>query len=94
MAFVKGKSGNPKGKPKGIPSATTKDARQVFISIMEGEVENVQFALEEIRSKSAFNYIVCLSKLMPYFMPKQIDIKSDGEKMPIPIIQLLPHSEK
>ena len=79
MAFKKGQSGNKEGRPKGTPNVLTKDARDAFIKIMEGEVDNVQYALEEIRNTSSFNYIMCLSKLMPYFMPKMIDVTSNGE---------------
>lgn len=81
------------GKSKGSENKATKDARSVFKSIMEGEVDNVKSALDEIRAKSPFNYIVCFSKLAPYFMPKQIDIQSGGEKVQAPIIQILPLNE-
>lgn len=94
MAF---KKGDPKpsnsGKKKGSENKATKDAKSLFIKIMEGQVEHVEEALDEVRKKSPFNYILCFSKLAPYFMPKQIDIKSDGEKLQAPVIQILPHNE-
>jgi hypothetical protein len=94
MAFEKGqKKIEGSGKTKGSENKVTKEAREVFKSIMEGEVDNVKEALDEIRAKSPFNYILCFSKLAPYFMPKQIDIKSGGEKLRAPIIQVLPPNE-
>ncbi len=87
---VKFTKGNP-GKPKGAISKPTKDAKALFVHIMEGQVPEIERALKDIRDKSAYNYIVCITKLMPYFMPKQIDLKSDGEKLLAPVIQILPH---
>jgi hypothetical protein len=94
MAFKKGdKKPENSGKAKGSEHKVTKEAREVFKTIMEGEVGNIQQALADIRKKSPFNYILCFSKLAPYFMPKQIDIQSGGEKVQAPIIQILPPSE-
>ncbi len=90
--FTKGTPKPPgSGKKRGQVNKVTQDARQLFVKIMEGQMAEVETALMEVRDHSAFNYIVCLSKLMPYFMPKQIDIKSDGEQLQAPVIQILPH---
>jgi len=94
MAFKKGDPKPPgSGKKKGSENQTTKDARALFTKIMEGQVDHVEEALDKVRAKSPFNYILCFSKLAPYFMPKQIDIKSDGEKLQAPVIQILPADE-
>lgn len=89
MAFQKGKA-KTGGKTKGTPNKITKDAKSLFISIMERQVDKIEAALEELRGESADKYLTCVSKLMPYFMPKQLDIKSDGEQLPAPVINLLP----
>lgn len=94
MPFKKGdKKPANSGKIKGSQHKVTQEAREVFKSIMEGEIDHIQKALADIRKKSPFNYILCFSKLAPYFMPKQIDIKTDGEQLPAPIIQILPKDE-
>jgi hypothetical protein len=87
---AKFETGKPKtgGKKKGTPNKVTKDAKALFVQIMEGQVDHVEQALNDIREKSPFNYILCFSKLAPYFMPKQIDIKSDGEKLQAPVINI------
>lgn len=87
MAFEKGHKGY---KPKGKENKITSEARLIFKEIMEGEVNNVKAALDKVREKSPYNYIVCFTKLAPFFMPKQIDIKSDGEAIQAPIIQITP----
>jgi hypothetical protein len=92
---TQGRSGGQKtgGKKKGTPNKVTKEAREIFKDIMEGEISNVKDALDKIRAKSPFNYILCFSKLAPYFMPKQLDVKTDGEKIQAPVIQILPFNE-
>lgn len=91
MAFKKGdKKPIGSGKKKGSENKATHEARMVFKEIMEGEIQNVKESLEKIRKQSPYNYIVCFSKLAPYFMPKQIDIKTDGEPIQAPIIQITP----
>jgi hypothetical protein len=71
MPFVKGQSGNPGGRPKGASNKATAEARAVFMKLMNGQVEYIEAALEELRAESSEKYIGALSKMMPYFMPKQ-----------------------
>ena len=75
MPFKKGQSGNAKGRPKGSPNKVTEEARALFIHIMEGEVQNIQDALDGLRNESADKYLRALSQLFPYFMPKQQELQ-------------------
>jgi hypothetical protein len=79
MAFKKGKSGNPAGKPKGAEARTTKEAKELFISIMNGEVDNIKDSFDKIRKKDPAKYLDVLAKLFPYFMPKQMEINATGK---------------
>lgn len=81
MPFVEGNS----GKPKGAVSKTTAKARELFTSIMDGEVENIKEALALVKAESPANYLNILSKFFPYFIPKQLDVTSNGEGLSIPI---------
>lgn len=49
MPFQKGKSGNPRGRPKGAPNKLTTDMRAVFKALVEGEFEDLRAALHEVR---------------------------------------------
>lgn len=73
MPFKKGQSGNPKGKPKGAKGIVTAQAREMFIGIMEGELDHVQEHLEALRRESSRDYLKCLAAFLPYFIPKQAE---------------------
>lgn len=77
----KGKTNNPAGKPKGTQNRTTKEFRELFIAIMNGQIEHIAEALEAVKKESPAKYLDALAKLFQYTMPKQLDVKSDGEKI-------------
>ena len=80
MPFKKGKI-KTGGKVKGSGNIATKKGRELFLEIMEGEIDNVKESLNQVRSENPYNYLNVLSKLLPYFMPKLSDITSKGEKI-------------
>lgn len=73
MAFKKGQSGNPSGRPKGAKDKVTREARELFLSVMEGELDNVKEQLAELRKESARDYLKALAAFLPYFLPKQTE---------------------
>lgn len=71
--------GNP-GKPKGAQSGVTKEARLLFLKIMDGQVPHIDDALKKLRGDPE-KYLAALSKLFPYFMPKKLDVTTDGQRI-------------
>lgn len=67
------KKGN-QGKPKGAENKTTRAAKELFVSIMEGEVDNIKESLDKIRKKDPALYLQTLSKFYPYFMPRKMEV--------------------
>jgi hypothetical protein len=75
----KGVSNNPAGKPKGALNKTTKEARLLFMQIMDGEIDHIATALEAVRNESPAKYLDVMAKLFQYSMPKQLDVKTDDK---------------
>ena len=78
MAFKKGK---PKtgGREKGVENKITQDGKEIFRLIMEGQVPNVDEALNQVYKEDKEAYLKCLAALMPYFMSKKTDITTNGK---------------
>ena len=74
MPFEKGKSGNENGRPKGAVSTTTKETRELLKKALEPHLGNVSEALDRILEDDPAKYVDALSKLLPYFIPKQTEI--------------------
>lgn len=67
------KAGN-SGKPVGAENKTTKKAKELFVSIMEGQQDYIEESLDKVRQKDPAKYLEVLSKFYPYFMPKKIEL--------------------
>jgi len=73
MPFNKGESGNPGGRPKGTSNIVTKEGRELFIKIMNGQVEHIEAELALLRESSGEKYLKALASLFPYFLPKMVE---------------------
>lgn len=78
MEPYKFQKGN-KGKPKGAVNKATRQAKELFLEIMDGEVDNIKNSLDELRKKDKGRYLEVLSKFFPYFIPKKVEIDTPGE---------------
>jgi hypothetical protein len=78
MPTLKFQKGNA-GKPKGAVNKATAQAKELFLTIMEGQVPNIESALEAVRKKDQARYLDVLSKLLPYFIPKKLEVDTPGE---------------
>ena len=72
--------GNP-GRPKGILNKSTAKGRELFMQIMEGQIDHVEGALQVVKMEDPAKYLDLISKLLPYFMPKKVDVTSDGKEL-------------
>lgn len=69
MAFKKGKSGNPKGRPKGSMNEKTKYIREWIVSLIGSNAKTLSAQFAKMPAKEKFKVI---TQLMPYVLPKQI----------------------
>lgn len=79
------KKGTPKtgGRKPNSPNKTTKEYHELFISIMNRQVDSIEAALEDIKNDDSEKYINALTKLLQYYIPRKTDVTSDNEKIQI-----------
>lgn len=81
MPISKGQVLNPNGRPLGSTNKKPNAARQLFIYIMEGQVSKIEEALKKVEEVDPAKYLELLSKFFPYFVPKKVDITTDGNQL-------------
>ena len=67
MAFKKGQSGNPKGRPKGSKDKATAAIRLKIETFLTQKIEEIDHIWQELEAKDKFTF---LSKLLEYTVPK------------------------
>ena len=72
------KPGNP-GKAKGTKNKVDREAKELFVAIMEKEIPHIETALAKLRNKKPDKYLDSLSKFFPYFKPKKLEVDTPGE---------------
>lgn len=78
------------GKPKGANNKITQEARELFVSTLEGQVVNIKKAFEDVLNDDPKAYLDLFAKYAQYFVPKKTatDLTSNGEKIQTTIINL------
>ena len=67
MAFKKGESGNPNGRPKGSKDKATSSIRQKIEIFLNQKIEEIEQIWQELEAKDKLTF---LSKLLEYTVPK------------------------
>ena len=95
MPFVKGQSGNNKGREKGTGNKVTTEARELFLKTLESQVEHIPKAFTDVRDgvydddgieiikPNPEQYLDLFAKYAQYFVPKKTE-NSDTVKHEFP----------
>lgn len=69
------------GKPKGAVNKTTQEARELFISTLENQVQHINAAFDQVREIDSVKYLELFVKYAQYFVPKKVDFTTEGEQV-------------
>ena len=66
----KGKTNNPNGRPVGSVNKATRDIKEAYRLLIEGNLDNLTLWLEQVATKDPEKAIRILSDLSEYVIPK------------------------
>lgn len=74
MGQKKGQTGNPNGRPKGIPNKVTGTVKEWIASIIDGNRDQFE---QDLKSLQPGERIRVISNLLQYIVPKPSDNQDD-----------------
>jgi len=81
--FKKGQVANPKGRTKGSKNGSTEAIKKMVAELVRSGLDKSIEKLKAIESPE--KYLEVIAKFCQYVIPKNVDVKSDGEKIEIKI---------
>jgi hypothetical protein len=84
MAFEKGQSGNPAGRPKGAVNKLTADLRDAIIDAF-GQVGGAEYLVEQARANPQA-FMALLGKVIP----KDVTVGGSGEAVVVQVVTGVP----
>lgn len=89
MAFIKGQSGNLKGKPKGALNKNTKTVKEMFNTVFSDLQNDSKANLLQWAKENPSDFYRLCSKLIP----TSVDLSAEIREIQPPTINILPPSQ-
>lgn len=74
MAFKKGQSGNPKGRPRGAKNKVTNEMREMVMDFVVGNFPDFMSKMEKLDPEK---FVKSYLELLNYTLPKQQSVKAE-----------------
>ena len=55
---------------KGSLNKVTQDTKKVLQTVLEGQIDRIELALDEVYEHNSLTYLQVITKLLPYLLPK------------------------
>ena len=55
---------------KGVPNRVTKHSREILVDVLEQETGRIKQALDALYEESKKDYLLVMSRMLPYILPK------------------------
>lgn len=91
MAYTKGISGNPKGKPKGTKNKKSEQWNELSNYILNSGADRF---IQEMEKLEGIDYISAYSKMICYFKPKLQSVSASVETIEPPVISIIKTYDK
>lgn len=77
--FVKGESGNRRGRPVGKPNKTTSEIKEIITKIVGNQLDKLEADLDKLRRTNPAKAVEISTKLIDYVIPKMSKLDIEGQ---------------
>lgn len=85
MAFKKGQSGNPNGKPKGATGKVSGRAKELLLLAIDQQSDKFNLVMNTLSEEEPKEWAKIMVNLFKYVAPEKIDLTTNDKDLTIPV---------